>query len=64
MNSVRRENPWCPTRAPYRKRGYLVWSLRSVLDQLKEAAIKFALIALLIAGFIMAALFAVDLLTL
>ena len=53
-----------PDARPYRKRGYLVRSLRSVLDQLKEAAIKFALIALLIAGFIMAALFAVDLLTL
>jgi len=46
----------------YRNRGYFVGSPRSVLDRLKAAAIEFALIAILIAGLIMAALFAVDLL--
>jgi hypothetical protein len=47
----------------YRKRGYYVRSRGSVLDRLKAAAIKFALIALLCAGFIIvAALIAADVL--
>ena len=37
-------------------------SLRSVLDRLKAAAIGLALIATLVAGFIMTALFVIDLL--
>jgi hypothetical protein len=40
--------------APYRKRGYFVSSPRSVIDRLKAAAIEFALIAILIVGFIIA----------
>jgi hypothetical protein len=52
-----------PDARPYRKRGYFVSSPRSVIDRLKAAAIEFALIAILIAGFIiMAALVAVDVL--
>jgi hypothetical protein len=45
----------------YRKRGYFVSSRRRLIDRLKAAAIEFALIAMLIAGFIVAALFALDL---
>ena len=43
----------------YRRRGDFTWSRR---DRLKAAAIEFASIAMLMAGFITAALFAVDLL--
>jgi hypothetical protein len=46
---------------PYRRRGYLLRSPRRAIDRLKAAAIEFVLIAILIAGFIMAALFALDL---
>jgi hypothetical protein len=46
----------------YRRRGYFIRSPRDLLDRLKGAAMEFASIAVLIAGFIMAALFAVDLL--
>jgi hypothetical protein len=49
------------TRFPYRKRGYFISSPRSVIDRLKAAAIQFAQIAILIAGFIVAALCALDL---
>jgi hypothetical protein len=45
----------------YRKQGYFVRSPRRVLDRLRAAAIEFVSIALLVAGFIMAALFALDL---
>jgi hypothetical protein len=51
-----------PGVSAYRNRGYFVGSPRRVLDRLKAAAIEFALIAILIAGLIIAALFAVDLL--
>ena len=47
---------------PYRRRGYFVRSPRRVVERLKTAAIRLALIAMLLAGFIIAALFAVDLL--
>ena len=50
------------TRFPYRKRGYFISSPRGVIDRLKAAAIEFAQIAILIAGFIMATLCALDLL--
>jgi hypothetical protein len=40
---------------------YLVRSRRGVLDRLRAAAIEFVLITILIAGFAMAAFFAVDL---
>jgi len=46
----------------YRRRGYFIRSPRDLLDRLKGAAMEFASIAVLIAGLIMAALFAVDLL--
>jgi Flp pilus assembly pilin Flp len=46
---------------PYRRRGYFLRSLRRTIDRLKAAVIEFALIAILIAGFIVAALFALDL---
>jgi hypothetical protein len=46
----------------YRRRGYFTSAPRGVLDRLKAAAIEFASIAMLMAGFIMVALFAVDLL--
>ena len=46
---------------PYRRRGYFLRSPRRAIDRLKAAAIEFALIAILIAGFIVAALFALDL---
>jgi hypothetical protein len=49
------------TRFPYRNRAYVIWSLRGVIDQLKAAATEFAQIAILIAGFIIAALCALDL---
>lgn len=45
----------------YRKRSYFVRSGSSVLTRLKAAAIEFASIAILIAGFIIAALCFVDL---
>ena len=47
---------------PYRRRGYYARSPRRVVERLKTAAIELALIAMLLAGFIIAALFAVDLL--
>jgi len=50
-----------PDARPYRKRGYFVRSSRGVFGRLKAALIEFALIAILIAGFILAALFAFDL---
>jgi hypothetical protein len=46
----------------YRRRGYFVRSARRALDRLKTAVIELAVIATLMAGFIIAALFAVDLL--
>jgi hypothetical protein len=49
------------TRFPYRKRGYLILSLRGVIDRLKAAAVESAQIAILTAGFIVAALCALDL---
>ena len=49
------------TRFPYRKRGYFISSRRSVIDRLKAATIEFAQIAILIAGFIVAMLCALDL---
>jgi hypothetical protein len=50
-----------PDARPYRKRGYYVRSRRGLPERLKAAAIEFALIAILITGFIiMAALVAVD----
>jgi hypothetical protein len=51
-------------RFPYRKRGYFISSLRGLIGRLKAAAIEFAQIAILIAGFIVAALCALDLLDL
>ena len=62
MNSARQERTLDPDTRLYRKSGYFVRSRRGVLDRLKAAAIKFALIAILIAGFIIAALCALDLL--
>jgi hypothetical protein len=50
-----------PDARPYRKRGYFVSSSRSLTDRLKAAATRFAWIAILIAGFIMAILCALDL---
>jgi hypothetical protein len=46
----------------YRKGPYFVSPRRSVIDRLKAAAMGFASIAMLIAGFIVAALCALDLL--
>jgi hypothetical protein len=46
---------------PYRRRGYFLRSPRRAFDRLKAAAIQFALITILIAGFVVAALFALDL---
>ena len=46
---------------PYRKGGHFVSSPLGVIDRLKPAAIEFALIGILISGFIIAALCAVDL---
>ena len=51
-----------PDVSVYRRRGYFIRSPRDLLDRLKGAAMEFASIAVLIAGLIMAALFAVDLL--
>jgi len=42
-------------------KNYLVRSRRGVLDRLRAVAIEFVLITILIAGFAMAAFFAVDL---
>ena len=50
-----------PDARPYRKRGDFVSSPRGVIDRLRAAAIEFASIAILIAGFIIAALCALDL---
>jgi hypothetical protein len=61
INSVRQQSFFEPDARPYRKRGYFVSSPRSVIDRLKAAAIRFAWIAILIAGFIMAVLCALDL---
>ena len=47
---------------PCRKRGYYVSSPRSVINRLKATAIELVLIAILMAGFIIAALSALDLL--
>jgi hypothetical protein len=46
----------------YRTRSYFTKTQRSVPDRLKTAAAKFAVIAILIAGVIVAGLFAADLL--
>jgi hypothetical protein len=46
---------------PYRKGGHFVSSPLGVIDRLKAAAIEFASIGILISGFIIAALCAVDL---
>lgn len=46
---------------PYRRRGYFHRSPRRLIDRVKAAAIKFALIAILVAGFIVATLCALDL---
>jgi hypothetical protein len=46
---------------PYRRRGYFLRPPRRAIDRLKAAAIEFVLIAILIAGSIVAALFALDL---
>jgi hypothetical protein len=43
------------------KRGHFISSTRGVIDRLKAATIELALIAMLIVGFIMAALCALDL---
>jgi hypothetical protein len=51
-----------PDARPYRKRGDFVSSPPGVIDRLRTAAIEFASIAILIAGFIIAALCALDLL--
>jgi hypothetical protein len=61
MNSVHQQNLWSLTPA-LSQEGYFVSSPRSVIDRLKAAAIEFALIAILIAGFIIAVLCALDLL--
>lgn len=50
-----------PDARRHRRRGYLLRSPRRAIARLKGAAIEFALIAILLAGFIMAALFALDL---
>ena len=50
-----------PDARPYRKRGDFVSSPRGVIDRLRAAAIEFTSIAILIAGFIIAALCALDL---
>jgi hypothetical protein len=60
MNSLPQKKPLEPAPRRYRKSGYFVRS-RSLFDRLKAAAIQFVSIALLIAGFIVAALFALDL---
>ena len=58
INSVSLE----PEPRAYRTRRYFVPSPRSVINRLKTAAIGFAWIAVLIAGFIAAVLCALDLL--
>jgi hypothetical protein len=50
-----------PDARPHRRRVYFLRSPRRAIGRLKAAAIEFALIAILIAGFIVAALFALDL---
>ena len=50
-----------PDARPYRKRGYYIRPRRSVFDRLKAALIGCAWIAALIAGFIVAAFCAADL---
>lgn len=50
-----------PDAGPRGKIGYLIRSSRRVLDRLTAAAIEFILIAILVAGFIVAALLALDL---
>jgi hypothetical protein len=47
---------------PYRNRGYFVSRPRSLIDRLKAAAIEFAQIGTLIAGCMVAAFCALDLL--
>ena len=51
-----------PVARRYRKRGYYVRSRRGMFGRLRAAATETVLIAILIAGFIIAALCAVDLL--
>lgn len=50
-----------PDAGPRGKIGYLISASRRMLDRLKAAAIEFVLIATLVAGFILAALLALDL---
>ncbi|HEY1780664.1 MAG TPA: hypothetical protein VGG79_09580 [Roseiarcus sp.] len=50
-----------PDTRPRGKIGYLISSSRRMLDRLTAAAIEFVLIAILVAGFIVAALLALDL---
>jgi hypothetical protein len=50
-----------PGARPRGKMGYLIGSSRRMLDRLKAAAVEFVLIAILVAGFIVAALLALDL---
>ncbi len=50
-----------PDARPLGKIGYLIRSSRRMLDRLTAAAIEFVLIAILVAGFIVAALLALDL---
>jgi hypothetical protein len=50
-----------PDARPLGKIGYLIRSSRRILDRLTAAAIEFVLIAILVAGFIVAALLALDL---
>ena len=50
-----------PGARPRGKIGYLIRSSLRVLDRLTAAAIEFVLIAILVAGFIVAALLALDL---
>lgn len=50
-----------PGARPRGRMGYLIGSSRRMLDRLKAAAVEFVLIAILVAGFIVAALLALDL---
>ena len=50
-----------PGARPRGRMGYLIRSSLRMLDRLKAAAIEFVLIAILVAGFIVAALLALDL---
>jgi hypothetical protein len=52
---------WHADARNYRKCSYYVRSPRGVLERLKAAAIEFALITILFAGFTVTVLFAVDL---